>query len=89
MEAQIAAEVEEGKTNEGGGGKRRPSQQLLLPSEIPGVGEIQQELDEGKGVTSGTTIIPMREEFRIRRLWFFHHDIRAFTTSVGLYHWKA
>ena len=27
--------------------------------------------------------VPIREECRLRRLWFFYHDIRAFTTSVG------
>ena len=30
-----------------------------------------------------STVIPIREEFRIRRLWFFYHDLRAFTTSVS------
>ena len=30
------------------------------------------------------TSIPMREEFRCRRFWFFYHDIRALTTSVSL-----
>lgn len=29
------------------------------------------------------TSIPMREEFRCRRFWFFYHDIRALTTSVS------
>ena len=33
-----------------------------------------------------STIIPIREEFRCRRLWFFYHDIRAFTTSVSEAH---
>ena len=37
------------------------------------------------GVYSRTTIIPLREEFRLRRLWFFYHDVRAFTTSVRLH----
>ena len=27
--------------------------------------------------------IPLREEARLDRLTFFHHDVRAFTTSVG------
>lgn len=30
-----------------------------------------------------STVIPIREEFRFRRLWFFYHDLRAFTTSVS------
>ena len=30
------------------------------------------------------TSIPIREEFRCRRFWFFYHDIRALTTSVSL-----
>ncbi len=30
-----------------------------------------------------TTAIPLREEFRCRRFWFFHHDTRAFTMSVS------
>ena len=30
-----------------------------------------------------STVIPIREEFRVRRLWFFYHDLRAFTTSVS------
>ena len=30
----------------------------------------------------GTTI-PIREEIRCRRLWFFYHDLRALTTSVS------
>jgi len=34
-----------------------------------------------------STVIPIREEFRCRRLWFFYHDIRAFTTSVSESHY--
>lgn len=30
------------------------------------------------------TAIPIREEFRCRRFWFFYHDVRALTTSVSL-----
>ena len=30
----------------------------------------------------GTTI-PIREEFRCQRFWFFYHDLRALTTSVS------
>ncbi len=30
-----------------------------------------------------TTVIPIREEFRCRRAWFFYHDIRALVTSVS------
>ena len=30
-----------------------------------------------------STVVPIREEFRCRRWWFFYHDIRAFTTSVS------
>ena len=30
------------------------------------------------------TAIPIREEFRCRRFWFFYHDLRALTTSVSL-----
>ena len=29
------------------------------------------------------TAIPLREQCRIRRFFFFYHDIRAFTTSVS------
>ena len=32
-----------------------------------------------------STVIPIREEIRLRRFWFFHHDLRAFTTSVRVY----
>lgn len=35
--------------------------------------------DHGRRGTS----IPIREEFRCRRFWFFYHDIRALTTSVS------
>ena len=28
------------------------------------------------------TAIPLREQCRVRRFFFFYHDIRAFTTSV-------
>ena len=42
-----------------------------------------EQLQIDVGVHSRTTIIPLREEFRLRRLWFFYHDVRAFTTSVG------
>lgn len=38
----------------------------------------------GLPVTASNTIIPIREEFRCRRFWFFYHDIRALTTSVSL-----
>ena len=34
-------------------------------------------------VTANTTVIPIREEFRCTRFWFFYHDSRAFTTSVS------
>ena len=30
------------------------------------------------------TAIPLREQCRIRRFFFFYHDIRAFTTSVSV-----
>ena len=33
-------------------------------------------------VKATSTVIPFREEIRVRRFWFFHHDLRAFTTSV-------
>ena len=41
---------------------------------------------EGAGVPRElhTTAIPIREQFRIRRFWFFYHDLRAFTTSVSM-----
>ena len=29
------------------------------------------------------TVIPIREEIRCRRFWFFYHDLRALTTSVS------
>ena len=29
------------------------------------------------------TAVPLREQCRIRRFFFFYHDIRAFTTSVS------
>lgn len=32
-------------------------------------------------VLPSSTVVPMREERRCRRLWFFYHDIRAFSTS--------
>ena len=34
-------------------------------------------------VTANSTVVPIREEFRCRRFWFFYHDARAFTTSVS------
>ena len=37
----------------------------------------------GLPVSASHTKIPIREEFRCRRLWFFYHDLRAFTTSVS------
>ena len=30
------------------------------------------------------TVIPLREQCRLRRFWFFYHDRRALTTSVSL-----
>ena len=33
--------------------------------------------------TASSTVVPIREEFRVRRFCFFHHDARAFTTSVS------
>ena len=37
----------------------------------------------GLPVSASHTKIPIREEFRCRRFWFFYHDLRAFTTSVS------
>ncbi len=34
-----------------------------------------------------TTVIPIREEFRCQRAWFFYHDIRALVTSVRASHY--
>ena len=31
-----------------------------------------------------STAVPLREQFRCRRFWFFYHDLRAFTTSVSV-----
>ena len=53
---------------EADGRERRPSQQELITEE--------------QKAPVPTTVVPIREEFRVRRLWFFHHDVRAFTTSV-------
>ena len=39
----------------------------------------------GLPVSASHTIIPIREEFRCRRFWFFYHDLRAFATSVRKY----
>jgi len=41
-----------------------------------------EDVGEGELANVRTTAIPLREQFRCRRLWFFHHDLRAFTTSV-------
>lgn len=63
-----------------GGIQRRISQQVLVPESAV----ISIEVDPTRGGVSSSGIpIPIREEFRVRRLWFFHHDIRAFATSVG------
>ena len=35
-----------------------------------------------------STDIPISQECRCRRFWFFYHDIRAFTTSVSMYVWE-
>ena len=35
------------------------------------------------GALEYTTTIPIREQIRLRRLWFFYHDPRALTTSVS------
>ena len=41
------------------------------------------ESDSFAATTQTTsTVIPIREEIRLCRFWFFHHDLRAFTTSV-------
>ena len=37
----------------------------------------------GLSISASNTTIPIREEFRCRRFWFFYHDLRAFTTSVS------
>ena len=41
-------------------------------------GELKEDL------SSRGTAIPIREEFRCHRFWFFYHDLRALTTSVSL-----
>ena len=38
----------------------------------------------GLPVTASHTVVPIREEFRCRRFWFFYHDLKALTTSVSL-----
>lgn len=62
---------------------RRVSLQHLLAGANdpdPGPGESQS----GTLISYKETLsIPIREEFRLTRLWFFYHDLRAFTTSVG------
>lgn len=35
------------------------------------------------GALEYTTTIPIREQIRLKRLWFFYHDPRALTTSVS------
>lgn len=52
--------------------------------EAPAAGEIRAH-GRARARVVATTAIPIREEFRCRRLWFFYHDIRAFTTSVSLF----
>lgn len=41
----------------------------------------------GLPVSASNTKIPIREEFRCKRFWFFYHDLRAFTTSVSASAW--
>lgn len=31
-----------------------------------------------------STSVPIREQLRCKRWWFYYHDIRAFTTSVSI-----
>lgn len=51
--------------------------------EAPAAGEIEiRAHGRARARVVATTAVPIREEFRCRRLWFFYHDIRAFTTSV-------
>ena len=38
---------------------------------------------EAEDLSKRGTAIPIREEFRCRRFWFFYHDLRALTTSVS------
>jgi hypothetical protein len=42
------------------------------------------DLGEDEDLSKRGTAIPIREEFRCRRFWFFYHDLRALTTSVSL-----
>ena len=39
--------------------------------------------DFGDDLNKRGTAIPIREEFRCQRFWFFYHDLRALTTSVS------
>lgn len=55
---------------------RHMSMTALTPQEDP-------ESGVGFRQTCITTVIPIREEFRCRRAWFFYHDIRALVTSVS------
>lgn len=43
----------------------------------------EMQVSESATYLKRGTSIPIREEFRCRRFWFFYHDIRAFTTSVS------
>lgn len=77
--------------------QRRTSQQALLPGQT--VGDVEsrafperiESIEEEVGMEAAImpsaskvcTFIPIREEFRLKKLWFFYHDLRAFTTSVS------
>ena len=65
----------------GGAGKGQPDSQLQNGSHDIESGRTDVQ-DNAGNVYRGTTI-PIREEFRCRRFWFFYHDVRALTTSVS------
>ena len=58
---------------------RNVSTEEMLPDSHPShLGDVSVP-----GQLQLSTAIPIREEFRCRRWWFFYHDLRAFTTSVS------
>ena len=75
--AMLEEALESERAEQGGAAQLQPAPAVLEP------GTKTTITITGLPVSASNTIIPIREEFRCRRFWFFYHDLRAFTTSVS------
>lgn len=80
MRKQVSTTSTTAMLGAGDGSERDPDPGATDEAAINGAAKATSTSDFP--LAAGHTVIPIREEFRCRRFWFFYHDIRSLATSV-------